>query len=334
MTELLIVFVVSDGVQLMDIAGPADVFAEANTVHGRPFYRSVIAATKKDIRSSCGFSLRADLLLGNIRNQCIDTLLVAGSPDASARPNDPVLTAWLQQESQKTRRFGSVCGGIFPLAQTGLLDGRTIAAHWADVDCVRERFPAITVDADAIVRQDGALRTAAGVSSGLDLALSLVREDLGDRVARDVARQLVLFYKRPGGQLQYSRQKELSPAGRSALQSLQRQIMQQPSAEYSVKTMAGMLALERRQLTRLFAQETGLSPARWVEQTRLALARNLLEDGGKPPKVVAAEAGFGSVRVLRRVFQRHLGVTPAEYRKRFGQLHTPLPALLNQDQAE
>lgn len=320
MTELLIVFVVSDGVQLMDIAGPADVFAEANTLHGRPLYRSVIVAREKDIRSSSGFSLRADLLLGDVSSRCVDTLLVAGAPDAATRPCDPVLTGWLRQEAPRTRRFGSICGGVFPLAESGLLDGQTIAAHWADVDCVRQRFPAVTVDADAIVREEGALRTAAGVSSGLDLALSLVREDLGERIARDVARQLVLFYKRPGGQLQYSRQRELSPAGRSALQSLQRRIMQQPDAEYSVKAMAEMVALERRQLTRLFAQETGLSPARWVEQTRLAIARGLLEDGRKPPKVVAAEAGFGSVRVLRRVFQHHLGVTPAEYRKRFGQL--------------
>ncbi|KXV58751.1 AraC family transcriptional regulator [Acetobacter senegalensis] len=320
MTELLIVFVVSDGVQLMDIAGPADVFAEANTLHGRLLYRSVIVAREKDIRSSSGFSLRADLLLSDVSSRCVDTLLVAGAPDAATRPCDPVLTGWLRQEAPRARRFGSICGGVFPLAESGLLDGQTIAAHWADVDCVCQRFPAVTVDADAIVREEGALRTAAGVSSGLDLALSLVREDLGERIARDVARQLVLFYKRPGGQLQYSRQRELSPAGRSALQSLQRRIMQQPDAEYSVKAMAEMVALERRQLTRLFAQETGLSPARWVEQTRLAVARGQLEEGRKPPKVVAAEAGFGSVRVLRRLFQHHLGVTPAEYRKRFGQL--------------
>lgn len=321
MTELLIVFMVSDGVQLMDVAGPADVFAEANTFYGVPLYRSVIIAAKKDIRSSCGFHLRADLLLGDIHNTCIDTLLVAGAPDAANRPSDPVLTRWLLREAPKARRFGSICGGVFPLAQTGLLNGHTIAAHWADVECVRQQFPAISVDANAIVREEGPLRTAAGVSSGLDLALSLVREDMGERIARDVARQLVLFYKRPGGQLQYSRQRELSPAGRSALQSLQRQIIQKPDAEYSVEAMARMVILERRQLTRLFAKETGLSPARWVEQTRLTIARSLLEDGRKPPKVVAAEAGFGSVRVLRRVFQRYLGVTPAEYRKRFGQRH-------------
>lgn len=320
MTELLIVFVVNDGVQLMDIAGPADVFAEANTLYGRPLYRSVIAAREKNIRSSCGFSLRAELVLSDVSNKGVDTLLVAGAPDAAVRASDPVLTTWLREEAPRARRFGSICGGVFPLAETGLLDGHTIAAHWADVDCVRQRFPAVTVDADAIVWEEGTLRTAAGVSSGLDLALSLVREDMGERIARDVARQLVLFYKRPGGQLQYSRQKELSPAGRSALQSLQRRIMQQPDAEYSVKAMAEMVALERRQLTRLFAQETGVSPARWVEQTRLTVARSLLEEGRKPPKVVAAEAGFGSVRVLRRVFQSHLGVTPAEYRKRFGKL--------------
>ncbi|NHN89992.1 GlxA family transcriptional regulator [Acetobacter conturbans] len=318
MTELLIVFAVSDGVQLMDIAGPADVFAEANTLHGRPLYRSVLAAARTDIRSSCGFSLKADVLLEEISSQAVDTLLIAGAPDAAARPSDPLFTGWLRRQAPRARRYGSICGGVFPLAESGLLDGHVVAAHWADVDTVRQRFPAVAVEPDAIIVQDGALRTAAGVSSGLDLALSLVREDLGEQIARDVARQLVLFYKRPGGQLQYSRQRLLSPAGRSALQHLQRQIMQRPDANYAVDVLARLMRLERRQVTRLFAQETGLSPAQWVEQTRLALARSLLEEGMKPPKVVAAECGFGSARALRRVFQRHLGVTPAEYRKRFG----------------
>lgn len=157
MTELLIVFVVSDGVQLMDIAGPADVFAEANTFYGRPLYRSVLVAAKKDIRSSCGFNLRADLLLGDIGSQCVDTLLVAGAPDAATRSYNPALTRWLRQEAPKARRFGSICGGVFPLAETGLLDGQTIATHWADVDRVRHRFPAVTVDADALCARKGLL---------------------------------------------------------------------------------------------------------------------------------------------------------------------------------
>ncbi|QEO17960.1 GlxA family transcriptional regulator [Acetobacter vaccinii] len=320
MTELVIVFAVNDGVQLMDIAGPADVFAEANTLHGSQFYKSVIVAPQKIIRSSCGLTVQADYLLNEVGGVTIDTLLVAGAPDAARQEPDPRYTAWLFHHAGQARRFGSICGGVFALAATGLLDMQKIAAHWADVEQIRQRFPTVDVNADAIVEEDGPLRTAAGVSSGLDLALALVREDLGEGIARDVARQLVLFYKRPGGQLQYSRQKTLSPAGRSALQSLQRRIMQQPTADYGVEVMAAMVQLERRQLTRLFTQETGLSPAQWVEQTRLAVARTLLEEGRSPPKVVAADAGFGSVRTLRRVFQRHLGITPAEYRKRFGKL--------------
>ncbi|MFT9027108.1 GlxA family transcriptional regulator [Acetobacter indonesiensis] len=318
MTELLIVFVVNDNVQLMDIAGPADVFAEANTLHGRPVYRSVIAAPQKSIRSSCGFALEADYRLQELNTLSIDTLLVAGAPDAAHSLPAPEFIQWLSDTAPNTRRFGSICGGVFSLAATGLLNNRKITAHWADVDLVRQRFPTITVNADSIVEEDGPVRTAAGVSSGLDLALALVREDLGEKIARDVARQLILFYKRPGGQRQYSRQRELSPAGRSALQSLQRQIMEHPSATYSVDVMAEIMQLERRQLTRLFTQETGLSPAQWVEQTRLAIARSLLEAGRSPLKVVAADSGFGFVRTLRRAFQRHLGITPIEYRKRFG----------------
>ncbi|MBS1001221.1 GlxA family transcriptional regulator [Acetobacter persici] len=319
MTELLVVFVINHNVQLMDIAGPADVFAEANTLRGQPVYRCVIAAPQKSIRSSCGFVVQADYCLKDIHTLCIDTLLVAGAPDAAHSLPAPDFIQWLCDTAPQARRFGSICGGVFALAATGLLNNRTITAHWADVEPVRQRFPAITVNADSIVEEDGAVRTAAGVSSGLDLALALVREDLGEKIARDIARQLILFYKRPGGQRQYSRQKELSPAGRSALQSLQRQIMDHPSTQYSVDAMAEIMQLERRQLTRLFAQETGLSPAQWVEQTRLAIARHLLESSRSPLKIIAAEAGFGAVRTLRRAFQRHLGITPVEYRKRFGQ---------------
>lgn len=319
MTELLIVFVVNDNVQLMDIAGPADVFAEANTLHGRPIYRPVIVAPKKTIRSSCGFVVQADYCLEDLASLSIDTLLVAGAPDAARSAPPPDFVQWLSKTAPQARRFGSICGGVFSLAATGLLNNRTITAHWADVDPIRQNFPAITINADSIVEEDGPVRTAAGVSSGLDLALALVREDLGDHIARDAARQLILFYKRPGGQKQYSRQKELSPAGRSALQSLQRQIMDHPSANYSVDAIADIMQLERRQLTRLFTQETGLSPAQWVEQTRLAIARRLLETSRSPLKIIAANSGFGVVRTLRRSFQRNLGVTPVEYRKRFGQ---------------
>lgn len=318
MKELLIVFVVSDNVQLMDIAGPADVFAEANTLHGQPVYRSVIVAPHKSIRSSCGFLLQADYLLEELNTLSVDTLLVAGAPDAAQRVAEPDFIQWLSNASLQVRRFGSICGGVFALAATGLLNNRKITAHWADVDALRQRFPALTLSEDSIVEADEPVRTAAGVSSGLDLALALVREDLGEKIARDVARQLILFYKRPGGQKQYSQQKELSPAGRSALQSLQRQIMECPSVPYSVAIMADIMQLERRQLTRLFTQETGLSPAQWVEQTRLSVARNLLETKRSPLKVIAADSGFGAVRTLRRAFQRHLGITPVEYRKRFG----------------
>ncbi|MCP1220353.1 GlxA family transcriptional regulator [Acetobacter orientalis] len=319
MTELLIVFVVNDNVQLMDIAGPADVFAEANTLHGQPIYRSIIVAPQKTIRSSCGFVVQADYCLEDINALSIDTLLVAGAPNAARSVPAPEVIQWLSHTAPQARRFGSICGGVFSLAATGLLNNKRITAHWADIEPIRQSFPTIMINADAIVEEDGPVRTAAGVSSGLDLALALVRDDLGEKVARDVARQLILFYKRPGGQKQYSRQKELSPAGRSALQSLQRQIMEHPSAHYSVDVMADMMQLERRQLTRLFTQETGLSPAQWVEQTRLAIARRLLETSRSPLKTIAANAGFGVVRTLRRAFQRHLGITPVEYRKRFGQ---------------
>ncbi|GLS20885.1 transcriptional regulator [Labrys miyagiensis] len=313
-----IVIVAMPGVQLLDVSGPMDVFAEANIQAGRMVYRLLVAATAPDaIRSSSGARLLPDLVIGRDDEEAIDTLLVAGGPAAADVMPDPALVAWLKRMVPKTRRFGSVCAGAFLLAATGLLDGRRITTHWAVADSLAKRHPAIRVDRDAIHIRDGRLRTAAGVTAGLDLALALVEEDLGREVAMKVAAQLVMFFKRPGGQMQFSRKDEAMPAGRSALQELQRWVAANPSEDHSIASLAGRMSLSPRHFARLFRQEVGLTPASWVEAARVAAARRLLEEGRASPKQVAAACGFADADVLRRAFARHVGVTPAEYRKRF-----------------
>nr|WP_250698222.1 helix-turn-helix domain-containing protein [Acetobacter pasteurianus] len=302
----------------MDIAGPSDVFDEANTLYGHQYYRIVIAGPTSVIRSSSGIALQVDYDLAGAANLNIDTCIVAGSPRAANTEPDEELASWLFHVYPNVRRMCSICGGIFPLAKSSLINDQVVAAHWNDKTALETSFPGITVDQDAILVVNGSIRTAAGVSAGLDLGLSLVTEDLGSDIARQVAQQLIVFYKRPGGQLQYAHNKQLAPAGRSALQNLQRRILQNLNGNHSVDSMAQSLGLSRRHLIRLFEKETGLSPTKWVETARVSAARVLLEEELKAPKVVASRCGFSSVRSLRRAFLQQIGISPADYRRRFG----------------
>jgi transcriptional regulator GlxA family with amidase domain len=193
-----------------------------------------------------------------------------------------------------------------------------VTTHWAVAERLAEAFPDVTVDVDALYVRDGRLRTAAGVTAGMDLALALVEEDLGREVALKVAAQLVMFFKRPGGQLQFSRGGEAAPAGRSALQEVQRWAAAHPAADLAVPVLAARVGLSPRHFARLFREEVGVTPAAWVEAARIGAARRLLEDGSEAPKQVAALCGFADADTLRRAFLRHVGVTPTEYRRHHG----------------
>ncbi|HEY4163066.1 MAG TPA: DJ-1/PfpI family protein [Dongiaceae bacterium] len=306
------------GVQLLDVSGPLDVFAEANAQASNPAYRLMIVASRRGpISSSSGARLMPDFVIGDSAEPRIDTLLVAGCPNAEVIRPDPRIVDWLQRVAPTTRRYGSVCAGAFLLAATGLLDGRRVTTHWAVAERLAQVHPALKVEADAIHIRDGKLRTAAGVTAGLDLALALVEEDLGREIAMRVAAQLVMYFKRPGGQMQFSRSEAAAPAGRSALQELQRWVAANPSTNHTVSSLAERMHLSPRHFARLFRGEVGATPARWVEAARITAARRLLEAGSQSPKQVAANCGFADVDLLRRAFARHVGVTPAEYRKRF-----------------
>ncbi|MBV8653116.1 MAG: GlxA family transcriptional regulator [Alphaproteobacteria bacterium] len=306
------------GVQLLDVSGPLDVFVEANVQAGRTAYRPcVVSSDTAVIRSSSGVRLLADRVIGDGERGAIDTLLVAGSPRAAEdRPSASVI-AWLREAAASARRYGSVCSGAFLLGAAGLLEGRRVTTHWAVAERLARAYPSVTVDEDALYVRDGPLRTSAGVTAGLDLALALVEEDLGRDVALKAAGQLVMFFKRPGGQRQFSRRGEAVAAGRSALQEVQRWIAAHPAADHSVASLAGRMGLSPRHFARLFRSEVGVTPAAWVEAARIAAARQLLEAGRELPKQVAARCGFADADTLRRAFARHVGVTPAEYRKQF-----------------
>jgi len=305
------------GVQLLDVSGPLDVFAEANVQSSRNAYAlAVIGAKRGPVQSSSGVRIVADATIDETPLKRFDTLLVAGCSNAADVAAPRAVLEWLRQQAPKARRYGSVCSGAFALAAAGLLDGRRVTTHWAVANRLAAAFPRVRVEHDALHIRDGAVRTAAGVTAGLDLALALVEEDLGREVAKRVAAQLVMFFKRPGGQMQFSRQGVAELAGRSALQELQRWVVAHPEADLDVPMLADRMALSPRHFARLFSREVGVTPGVWVEQVRVNAARGILESGKVPSKQVATLCGFSDTDTFRRAFVRQVGVTPVEYRKR------------------
>jgi len=306
------------GVQLLDVSGPLDVFAQANIESGSPHYTlRVVGLTSGPIRCSSGARLLADQTIDEAPGP-IDTLLVAGAPNAPDVLLSEPVKHWLRQTAHTARRFGSVCTGALFLAAAGLLDQKRVTTHWAVAGDLRLAYPAVTVEEDALHVRDGKVRTSAGVTAGLDLALALVEEDCGKDVAARVAAQLVMFFKRPGGQLQFSRKGQTVPQGRSALQAVQRWAAANPQQDLSVKVLAWRAGLSARHFARLFQADIGVTPAAWVETMRVSAARALLEAGRDTPKQVAAKCGFASADTLRRSFMKHVGVSPAMYRRSHG----------------
>jgi transcriptional regulator GlxA family with amidase domain len=303
------------GMQMLDVAGPLDVFAEANVQSGRTAYRTcVIGTTRSAIVSSSGMRVLPDHSLDDAG--IFDTLLVAGAPHLSVDSIDPRILDWLRVQAPQSRRYGSVCSGALVLAATGLLAGRRVTTHWSVADELGRLFPDVEVEVDALHVRDGQVRTAAGVTAGLDLSLALVEEDLGREVAKKVASHLVMFFKRPGGQLQFSRDKGTNPTGHAVLQEIQRWIIANPAVEATTAALAARAGLSSRHFVRLFNHEMGMTPAAWVEKVRIDEARQMLE-AGERPKQVAVTCGFTDVDTFRRAFQRQVGVTPAEYRRRY-----------------
>ena len=301
--------------QMLDITGPLEVFAMASQQlrSGRvvdPGYRiSLVAPERGPLRCSSGVSLLADLAFPAIRGR-IDTLLVAGGEGTRSAIRDEALVAWIGGAAQRSRRVASVCTGAFLLAAAGLLDGRRATTHWASVERLARAFPAVKVEPDRIYVRDGDVYTSAGVTAGMDLALALVEEDCGREIALAVARRMVLFLKRPGGQSQFSSQLEAQLADRAPLRELQGWIAGHPTADLSVESLAKRVAMSPRHFARVFAQELGVTPARYIERVRVEVARRRLEESALGVDAVASESGFGSAETMRRAFLRNLSVSP------------------------
>jgi transcriptional regulator GlxA family with amidase domain len=316
-----IVLVVFEGVQLLDVAGPADVFDAASRIvagNDGPGYEVTIAGVGgASVRASSGMRIEPEADLAELDPGAIDTLLVPGGRGRVAL-EDSELVAALPRAVSGARRFGSVCGGTFLLAAAGLLDGRKVTTHWASCEDLAQRFPALTVEPDRIYVRDGAVITSAGVTAGIDLALALVEEDHGAEVARTVARRLVVFLQRPGGQSQFSQRLGAPVPSESPIRALVDGIVADPAGDHRVPALAERAALSERQVTRLFGREARTTPARFVERVRVEAARDLLESGRSSVDAVAERCGFGSAETMRRAFRRVLGIGPGEYRQRFG----------------
>lgn len=310
-----IVFVVFDGFQLLDLAGPADVFATATLLARAGGYRIEVAAPAKGpVTANTGITVEAGVALADVCGD-IDTLVVVGGLSVPGHLPDPSLTGAVARLSAVARRTASVCNGALVLAEAGLLAGRRATTHWlAAADLAG--YPGVTVDADRIYQRDGHVWTSAGVTAGIDLALALVADDHGARVARDVARGLVVYLHRPGGQSQFS------PALRAAaptepMRELLAHIDAHPGADLSVPALARRAGLSERHFARVFADRTGMSPGRYVERSRAEAARRLLETTDHPLDRIARETGIGAPETLFRVFRRLWRVAPGEYRRRF-----------------
>jgi transcriptional regulator GlxA family with amidase domain len=246
-----------------------------------------------------------------------DTLIVAGGPGFRQAADDPALVRWVARTAARARRTASVCTGAFILAEAGLLDGRRATTHWSAAATLARLHPGIEVDAEPIFVRDGDVWTSAGVTAGMDLALALVEEDLDREAALTIARHLVLFLRRPGGQSQFSATLAAQQPEREPLRDVQRRVVEDVAGDHSVETMAARAHMSPRHFARAFRAETGMTPARYVERVRLEAARRRLEETGEPIAAVATACGFGTAETMRRTFLRALAVSPAEYRRRF-----------------
>ncbi|MGR3866986.1 GlxA family transcriptional regulator [Streptomyces graminifolii] len=314
-----VVVVAYDGAKLMDLAGPLQAFSEANFLDGRPVYEVVLASEDGGaVRTDTGVSLMT-ARLDSVLQQDVDTLLVSGGDFRLPHAATASLRSRLTRYVDQPRRLGSICTGAFILADLGVLDGLRATTHWAFCRQLELEHPEVSVEPDAIFITSGRIWTSAGVSAGIDMVLAMIEKDLGREMALNVARAMVLFLKRPGGQSQFSielRQQIQDVQGR--FDDLHDWIRAHLDGPLSVAALADAAHMSPRNFARVYLKETGDSPARAVEKLRLEAARRLLESTRDPVRIIAKRTGFGDDERMRRAFIKALGVAPREYRSRFG----------------
>lgn len=325
--QRLIIVPAFERVQLLDVSGPVQTFASANEIVAEsdrhpPYRIAVVSRRGGTIGTSSGLQLvtqPASRVIGTAR---IDTLIIPGGPGVQEALKDQRTVAWVRHQSDGARRVASVCTGAFLLAETGLLDGRRATTHWKSCGRLQECYPKIHVEHDPIYVTDGKIWTSAGVTAGIDLALALVEADLGRSIAMRVARQLVVFLNRPGGQSQFSAPLEAQAAAADGnapnhFAPLHGWIAEHLTGDLRVERLAEQAGMSPRTFARVYVGTMGITPARMVERIRVEAVRRILEETDIPIKRIAAECGFGQEERLRRAFARQVGTTPAEYRARF-----------------
>lgn len=319
-----IVFLAAPDTQIVDVAGPFQVFVRASELYlqehpaARNPYNVLLASTTsgKRISTNCGLALQGHTAYRSLRDN-IDTLLVAGGSGLDAAAKNQHLLTWLRSRALGARRFGSICTGAFLLAAAGLLKGKKATTHWKWAGELATRCKDAKIDPDPIFVRDGKLYTSAGITAGMDLALALVEEDLGGRLALRVAREMVLYLRRPGGQSQFSAALNLQASDRQPIIELQSWILENLSEELSVERLATRCGMSPRNFARVFLDQTGVTPFKFLERARIEAVRRRLEESDAALDVIAADCGYASADSLRRGFVRQVRVSPSEYRARF-----------------
>lgn len=316
-------------VMSLDVTGPLQVFASANVERQRQgltagYVLHLLGLEAGPVKTSAGFALVAEQAWRDVDPASLDTLLIPGGMHMERLCDDAALLEWLRQGEPRVRRLGSICSGALVLAQAGLLDGRTATTHWSDVEALSSHAE-VDVQGDRLHTYDPDGRdgdahvfTSAGVTAGIDLALALVEADLGRPTALAVARRLVLFLRRPGGQAQFSALLAPEPSRTPRLAALLEWIPANLGGDLSLDALAAQAKMAPRSLSRTFTQELGVGPGKYVERVRLEAARTLLQDAQASIATVARLTGFGHPENLRRSFHKHLSVSPQEYAERFG----------------
>ncbi|MFJ8435020.1 GlxA family transcriptional regulator [Kitasatospora sp. NPDC094019] len=314
-----VAFLVFDELTLLDLSGPLEVFHQAGAL-GLPYPTVLVSPRGGTVTASNGVTLAGTVAPAGTGP--LDTLVIAGADHLATRGPDPELLAAAGALVARARRVATVCSGAFVPAALGLLDGRRATTHWRHAAALARRHPGVRVEPDALHVRDGRFHTGAGISAGIDLALALVEDDHGADIARDIARELVVFMRRPGGQSQFSTAAATPPARGELLRAVTEAVRADPAADHGLPAMAATAAVSTRHLTRLFRAELGTTPARWVERVRLDRAQQLLLEGHSVTSA-ARRSGLGSDESLRRAFAHHLGTTPSDYRRRFGTAQLP-----------
>ncbi|URM98049.1 DJ-1/PfpI family protein [Actinomadura madurae] len=306
-----VVFVIYDGFQVLDLTGPHEVFRSTG------LYDCLVAAPRPGpVTSSGGLRVHADSG-PDLRPAGIDTLVVAGGTGVDAARRDAALVGWVAAAAGAARRVASVCSGALLLAEAGVLDGRRVTTHWRREEQLRREYPRLDVDCEPIFVRDGPVWTSAGVTAGMDLALALVEDDHGREAAHAVARELVMFLRRPGSQSQFSVPLWSAQPATDPIRAAVSSVQADPGARHTIADLAERSGLSARHLQRRFTAELGVPPAAYVERVRIEAARRALAEGDEPVETLARRLGFGTAETLRRAFHRHVGVAPSDYRDRF-----------------